>query len=153
MSCSHCVFCSRSALGKFAKEQGIVLKLASVGDAEDDSNDIPRYVPMQNLSSFPEESEYLFSGNQNKFKVVDIYDCSTQKWNTLELSAIGHLQQFVQNGKLKWTTKQIWSIKEYLQLSAPENGYAVCTVLLNLNLFLFFFSVLSHVVNILPNVQ
>ena len=102
------------------------MKLAS--DADEDCNDdeVPRYVPVQDISAFPEETEYLFSGNQNKFKLIDIKDCKTNKWHKHEMAALGNFQDMLQNGNPKWTEKQISMIQEYVQLVIAE--YVICSI-------------------------
>ena len=107
----------------FAKEQGIILKLGADGEEDIDGDEVPRYVPVEDISAFPEETEYLFSGNQNKFKLVDIYDCRTRKWHTYELSAIGNFQQMLQNGNPEWTNKEILRIQEYVRLITANHEY------------------------------
>ena len=108
---------SLSSARNFAKEIGIILKLGTeIEENQDADGDVPRYVPVQDISAFPEETEYLFSGNQNKFKLVDIYDCRTGKWHKQEMAALGNFQQMLQNGNPKWKANQISMIQEYVQL-------------------------------------
>ena len=97
--------------------------MTSDGDSEDDLDGIPRYISVQDISAFDEEIEFLFSGNQNKFKLVDIYDCRTQKWHKSEISALDKFQQMLQNGNPKWKKKEILRIQEYVQLITAE--YAI----------------------------
>ena len=99
------------------------MKLGTEQDEDVDGDEIPRYVPVEDISAYPEETEYLFSGNQNKFKLVDIYDCRTSKWHTYELSAIGNFQKMLQNGNPKWTNKEILRIKEYVRLITADPEY------------------------------
>ena len=96
------------------------MKLGSDEDGDSDYDDVPRYIPVHDISAFPEEEELLFSGNQNKFELVDICDCSTSKWHTSQLSAFRKFQKMLESGNPVWNEKEISMIQEYKELIASE---------------------------------
>ena len=108
----------------FAKETGTVLKLEIDEDHDSEDDDVPRYVPVQDISAYPGEKEYLFSGNHNKFKLIDIKDCGTGKWHPVEMSALLKFQQMLQKEFPEWTDREISMIREYVQFIVAE--YVIC---------------------------
>ena len=124
MILSRCA-CLSSAL-LFAKDTGTVLKLEVDEDHGSDGDDAPRYVPVQDISAFPGEKEYLFSGNHNRFKLVDVKDCRTGKWYPTEMSALRKFQQMLQQEFPEWTDAEISMIQEYVQFIVAKYVIYYC---------------------------
>ena len=107
---------------RFGKTSGVVFKLGAEQEEDSDSDNVPRYVPVQDISAFSDEKEYLFSGQNNKFIVEDIYDCSTRTWHKHEIAALRKFQQMLRSDNSKWDKdkNEISIVQEYIRLVLAE---------------------------------
>eukprot|EP01083_Nonionella_stella_P175247 609787_1 len=96
----------------FAHENGVILTLRSGLD----DNELPKYLSVAWLSSYPHEDEKLFYGGHQSFKIDNMYYVEGTKWKSLskELCAFNQFQKLITNQQPNWSQTDINIIIPYI---------------------------------------
>ena len=112
---------------RFANKEdsnGLILHLAPDEEDELKDDDLPKYVPTQRFSAFPEEKELLFYGERCKFQIRNIYEghVAKSKSNRTELSALNIFQKMLENKEIEWKRfpNELSVIREYIHVAVAK---------------------------------
>eukprot|EP01084_Bolivina_argentea_P180722 312218_1 len=89
---------------QFADTNGIILTLQS-GAEYFESSKIPKYLSVSWASSFPNEDEKLFYGENVVFRIVNITESVNLQGHSKELKMLNKFQSTLQNQKVTWNKK------------------------------------------------